>query len=43
LTKDFEHHGGFMRNLELRWNQHKLVDDTFAAHPTKKKMPEDYA
>ena len=31
-----------MRNLEARWKQHKLVDDTFAARPTKVKMPEDY-
>jgi hypothetical protein len=42
LSKDFKHRGGFMRNLEARWNQHKLVDDTFAARPTKVKMPEDY-
>jgi hypothetical protein len=42
LAKDFKHRGGFMRNLELRWNKHKLSDDSFAARPTKKKMPEDY-
>jgi hypothetical protein len=40
---DFKHHRGFMRNLELLWNKHKLVDDTFASRPTKVKMPEDYA
>ena len=32
-----------MRNLEARWNKQKIVDDTFAARPTKVKMPEDYA
>jgi hypothetical protein len=42
LAKDFKHRGGFMRNLELRWNKHKLDDHTFAARPTKQKMPEDY-
>jgi hypothetical protein len=31
-----------MRTLEHRWNQQKIVDDTFAARPTKAKMPEDY-
>ena len=31
LSKDFNYRGGFMRDLELRWNQHKLLDDTFAA------------
>jgi hypothetical protein len=43
LSKDFNHCEGFMRNLELCWNKHKLEDETFAAHPTKVKMPEDYA
>jgi hypothetical protein len=44
LAKDFQHYGGgFMRNLEAHWNSHKLQDDTFAGHPTKFKMPEDYA
>lgn len=43
LSKDFNHRGGFMRNLELRWNQHTLQDATFGARPTKTKMPEDYA
>ncbi len=32
-----------MRELELRWNRHKLSDESFAARPTKVKMPEDYA
>jgi hypothetical protein len=43
LSKDFNYRGGFMRNLEARWNKQKIVDDTFAARPTKVKMPEDYA
>jgi hypothetical protein len=43
LAKDFNYRGGFMRNLEARWNSHKLQDDAFAARPTKLKMPEDYA
>jgi len=43
LSKDFNYRGGFMRDLEQRWNRHKLLDDTFAARPTKVKMPEDYA
>lgn len=43
LGKDFNHRGGFMRDLELRWNRYKMVDHTFAARPTKVKMPEDYA
>jgi hypothetical protein len=42
LTKGFKHRGGFMRNLEARWNRHKLVHNTFAARATKVKMPEDY-
>ena len=42
LAKDFNYRGGFMRTLEQRWNQQKVVDDTFAARPTKAKMPEDY-
>ena len=42
LAKDFNYRGGFMRTLEQRWNQQKVVDDTFAARPTKEKMPEDY-
>jgi hypothetical protein len=36
LAKDFNYRGGFMRDLEYRWNKHKLVDDTFAACPTQK-------
>ncbi len=32
-----------MRTLEQQWNKQKIVDDTFAARPTKVKMPEDYA
>jgi len=43
LAKDFNYRGGFMRELEQRWNKHKLSDGTFAARPTKVKMPEDYA
>jgi hypothetical protein len=43
LAKDFNYRGGFIRNLEGRWNSHKLQDDIFAGHPTKLKMPEDYA
>ena len=43
LAKDFNYRGGFIRDLEHRWNKHKLLDDTFAARPTKVKMPEDYA
>jgi hypothetical protein len=43
LSKDFNYRGGFMRNLEHRWNKHALADDTFGARPTKTKMPEDYA
>jgi hypothetical protein len=43
LAKDFTFRGGFMRELELRWNRHKLLDNTFAARPTKVKMPENYA
>jgi hypothetical protein len=43
LAKDFNYRGGFMRDLEHRWNQQTLVDSTFAARPTKVKMPEDYA
>jgi hypothetical protein len=43
LAKDFNYRGGFMRNLEARWNNQKILDDTFAARPTKVKMPEDYA
>lgn len=43
LAKDFNYRGGFMRNLEARWNSHKLEDDTFAGRPTKVKMPEHYA
>jgi hypothetical protein len=44
LAKDFNYRGGFMRNLEARWNkQQKILDNTFAARPTKVKMPEDYA
>jgi hypothetical protein len=43
LAKDFSYSAGLMRNLELPWNKHKLVDNTFVAHPTKVKMPEDYA
>jgi hypothetical protein len=42
LAKDFNYRGGFMRELELKWNRHKLQDNTFAARPTKVKMPEDY-
>jgi hypothetical protein len=42
LAKDFNYRGGFMKELELRWNRHKLSDNTFAARPTKVKMPEDY-
>jgi hypothetical protein len=42
LAKDFNYRGGFMRTLEHRWNQQKIVDDTFAARPTKAKMPKDY-
>ncbi len=42
LAKDFNYRGGFMRTLEQRWNQQKVVDDTFAARPTKEKMPDDY-
>jgi hypothetical protein len=38
-----KHRGGFIKNLEARWNQNKLVNDTFAARPTKVKMREDYA
>jgi hypothetical protein len=43
LAKDFNYRGGFMRTLEQQWNKQKIVDDTFAACPTKAKMPEDYA
>jgi hypothetical protein len=43
LAKDFNYRGGFMKNLEARWNSHKLDDDTFAGRPTKVKMPENYA
>jgi hypothetical protein len=43
LAKDFNYRGGFMRDLEHRWNQQTLVDSTFAARPTKVKMPEGYA
>jgi hypothetical protein len=32
-----------MQTLEQRWNKQKIVNDTFAACPTKAKMPEDYA
>jgi hypothetical protein len=32
-----------MRNLEARWNKQKILDATFAACPTKVKMPEDCA
>jgi hypothetical protein len=31
-----------MKSLEKRWNDEKVTDDTFAARPTKFKMPEDY-
>jgi hypothetical protein len=43
LAKDFNYRGGFIRNIEARWNNHKIADDSFAARPTKVKMPEDYA
>jgi hypothetical protein len=43
MCKDFNYRIGFMRSLELCWNKHKLVENVFAAHPTKVKMPEDYA
>jgi hypothetical protein len=43
LAKDFNYCGGFMRDLKHHWNQQTLVDSTFAACPTKVKMPEDYA
>jgi hypothetical protein len=43
LVKDFKHAGGFMRDVEHRWNQETILDSTFAARPTKVKMPEDYA
>jgi hypothetical protein len=43
VTKDFNYRGGFMRTIEQRWSKEKETDDTFAARPTKAKMPEDYA
>jgi hypothetical protein len=43
LAKDFKYQGGFMKNLKNRWNHHTLKENTFGAHPTKMKMPEDYA
>jgi hypothetical protein len=43
LSKDFNYRGGFMKDLEHKWNKYKLSDDTFAARPTKAKMPEDYS
>jgi hypothetical protein len=42
LAKDFNYRGGFMKDLEHKWNHYKLEEDTFAARPTKVKMPEDY-
>jgi hypothetical protein len=41
LAKDFNYRGRL--NLEAQWNKQKILDDTFAARPTKVKMPEDYA
>jgi hypothetical protein len=35
LSKDFNYRGGFMRDLEQHAHKHKLVDNTFAARPTK--------
>ncbi len=43
LAKNFNYRGVFMRDREHRWNQQTRVDSTFAARPTKVKMPEDYA
>jgi hypothetical protein len=43
LAKDFNYRSGFMRDLEHCWNQQTLMASTFAARPTKVKMPKDYA
>jgi hypothetical protein len=32
-----------MKDLEHKWNRYKVDEDTFAARPTKVKMPEDYS
>jgi hypothetical protein len=42
VSKDFNYRGGFMKVLEQRWNDEKEKDDTFAACPTKFKMPDEY-